>query len=60
MDNVADLRKDIDELRTVLNGMSVVLLNDRVKSDLEVLIISKKLDALIVKYSSLVRTEDID
>lgn len=61
MDNkVVDLCKDIDELRTVLNEMSIVLLNNKVMDNQEVLNISKRLDTLIVKYSLLVKADYIN
>lgn len=59
-DRVIDLCKDIDELRTVLNEMSLVLLNDKAIDNQEVLNISKKLDTLIVKYSLLIETGHIN
>lgn len=53
--DIIDLCKDIDELRTVLNEMSAGLLNDKMRNNMEILNISKRLDALIVKYSLLIK-----
>lgn len=58
-DKIIGLRKDIDELRTILNEMSTSLLNDKMMNELEILNTSKRLDELIVKYCSLTK-EDLE
>lgn len=42
--------KKIDELRTILNEMSISLLNDEMENNIEIIRVSKELDVLIVKY----------